>query len=147
MSGFNENLVKFRKAAGYSQKDFAQLLNIPVTTLSNYENAGREPKYDMLIQIANLLDVTVDDLLADTPEGKYNIFLREKIFDSVKVKFVGDNIVISVSPEFKKESILAMQIAAGFLNVTASIVADKENFNNSSHKFFLRFLDDSDNKN
>ena len=146
MSGFNENLVKFRKAAGYSQKDFAKLLNIPVTTLSNYENAGREPKYDLLIQIANLLNVTVDDLLSDTAEGKYNIFLREKVFESVKVKLVGDNIVISVSPEFKKESILAMQIAAGFLNIAASIVADKENYDNSYHKFFLRFFDDTDSK-
>ena len=146
MSAFNENLVKFRKAAGYSQKDFAKLLNIPVTTLSSYENAGYEPKYDLLIQIADLLNVTVDDLLADTLEGKYNIYLREKVFESVKVKLVGDNIVISVSPEFKKESILAMQIAAGFLNMTASIVADKENFDSSSHHFFLRFFDDNDSK-
>lgn len=63
MNKFGENLVALRKAAGFSQKHFAQMLGIPITTLSGYENSGREPKLDLLIKMAAFLNVSIDDLI------------------------------------------------------------------------------------
>lgn len=60
---FGKNLSILRKQEGFSQKEFAEKLNIPSTTLSNYENAGAEPKFNVLIKIAEILGVSIDTLL------------------------------------------------------------------------------------
>lgn len=60
---FHENLRYYRTQAGYTAKTFANMLKIPYTTYTAYENQGREPKYEILIKIANLLNVSLDNLL------------------------------------------------------------------------------------
>lgn len=64
---FQENLRYHRKKAGYQQaKDFAEALNISYSTYKGYESQGREPKYETLCKIADLLQVSTDDLLGRT---------------------------------------------------------------------------------
>ena len=64
---FQENLKYYREQSGYkTAKDFADVLNIPYTSYVAYENKGREPKYEMLCKIADLLEVSTDDLLGRT---------------------------------------------------------------------------------
>lgn len=66
---FHTNLRNLREMQGYSQKKFAELLKIPVTTYRNYENTLREPSYDILINIAKLLNVSTDELLGVKQTG------------------------------------------------------------------------------
>ena len=67
--GFQVNLIHYREKAGYkSAKDFSEKLGINYTTYMGYENKGREPKYSLLVQIARLLHVSVDNLLGYDPE-------------------------------------------------------------------------------
>ncbi len=68
MSKFQENLKKYREMLGISAKDFAAQIGIKYSTFSNYENQGREPKYDTLCIIAAALHVSIDDLLGYTPD-------------------------------------------------------------------------------
>lgn len=63
---FQENLIQLRKEAGYSARSFAEKLNIPYTTYLAYEKTDREPKYTLLIKIADILKVSIDDLLRRT---------------------------------------------------------------------------------
>lgn len=61
---FQDNLRKYREAAGFSQsKEFASKIGIPYSTYTGYENQGREPKYKQLCSIAAALHVTTDELL------------------------------------------------------------------------------------
>lgn len=60
---FQENLKKYREQARYTAKEFAKMLGIPYATYVSYENRGREPKYKLLCQIAELLNITPNDLL------------------------------------------------------------------------------------
>lgn len=61
---FQENLRFYREKAGYtSAKDFSKALNIPYNTYAGYESQYREPKYETLIKIADLLNVSTDELL------------------------------------------------------------------------------------
>lgn len=46
-----------------SAKEFAKVLDIEYSTYMGYENRGREPKYEVLIKIADTLDVSPDELL------------------------------------------------------------------------------------
>ena len=61
--GFQENLRYYREQAGYSSIKLAKILQIPYTTYKNYENMRNEPKYETLIKIADVLNVSTDKLL------------------------------------------------------------------------------------
>lgn len=63
---FAENLRKYRERAGYSSKELADIIKIKYTTYLNYENAGSEPRYEILMKIADILNVSIDDLLGRT---------------------------------------------------------------------------------
>lgn len=60
---FAENLKRIREERGISQAQLARELNISYQTYNGYETKGNEPKYDLLIKIANALCVSTDDLL------------------------------------------------------------------------------------
>lgn len=68
---FRENLRCYRKKAGYkTAKEFSNALGIPYNTYTAYENQKREPKLDMLVKIADLLNVSTDELL-EVKDKKY----------------------------------------------------------------------------
>lgn len=58
-----ENIKTLRKRKGYSQETMAQQLNIVRQTLSKWEKGISVPDADMLTKIADLFEVTVEDLL------------------------------------------------------------------------------------
>lgn len=81
--GFQENLRHYREKAGYkSAKDFADVLGISPNTYVGYEVRGREPKYETLCKIADLLQVSTDDLLGRTTNilgNKDNYILLKRL--------------------------------------------------------------------
>lgn len=63
-----ENIKKLRKRKGYSQETLAQQLNVVRQTVSKWEKGISVPDADMLTTIAELLDVTVGELLGAKEE-------------------------------------------------------------------------------
>lgn len=57
-------IKKIRRKKGIKQKDLAKKINIPVSTLSNYENNYREPDYKTILNIANALKVSIFELMS-----------------------------------------------------------------------------------
>lgn len=75
---FAENLRVYRERMKLSRKEIAALLSISIQAYGHYENGEREPKLEMLVKIATLLRVSVDDLLGykvDTYEHYKAVFL------------------------------------------------------------------------
>lgn len=96
---FKENLIKLRKEHGYSARSFAHKLNIPYTTYLAYEKTDREPKYSLLIKIADIFNSSIDDLLGHenisfvTPKKNYDrLAIRNRIIVEVEKqeKLYGD---------------------------------------------------------
>lgn len=63
--GFGANLVAIRKARGMTRKELAEELEIPYTTLRNYETDQREPGHKLLIRLSKLFGVSVDELVGN----------------------------------------------------------------------------------
>ncbi len=59
----NENIKKFRKQKGLSQEEMAVQLNVVRQTVSKWENALSVPDAEVLIRMADLLEVPVSRLL------------------------------------------------------------------------------------
>ncbi len=55
-----ERIQQLRKNAGYSQKEFSELLNIPQSTLSSYETNKNKPTLKALIDLSEKLNVSLD---------------------------------------------------------------------------------------
>ena len=60
---FPQRLNQTRKAAGFSAQQMATRLQIGLRSYRNYESGDREPSLAMLVQIADVLQVSTDYLL------------------------------------------------------------------------------------
>lgn len=60
---FGDNLYYLRKANNMTQTDLANKLGVTHQTVSNYEKGNRYCDLDMLIQISELFNVSIDNLL------------------------------------------------------------------------------------
>lgn len=62
---FGEKLKVLRKEKGYSQEEFAGLLNVSRQAVSKWESDRGTPETDKLLQISNMFGVTLDYLLKE----------------------------------------------------------------------------------
>ena len=60
---FNENLRIARERKGISQKDMAECIGVAKSTYSLYESGNREPGVPTIKKIADVLNVSADELL------------------------------------------------------------------------------------
>ena len=60
---FHENLKMLRKEKGFSQEQLAFRLNVVRQTISKWEKGLSVPDAELLIRLADVLDVSVSDLL------------------------------------------------------------------------------------
>lgn len=58
-----QNLKRARETAHLTQSQVSEKLGITPVAYQNYEYGKREPKGDMLVQLANLFNVSTDYLL------------------------------------------------------------------------------------
>ena len=65
---FNERLKQARLKANLSKASFAKKLGLIYTTYDNYERGTVEPKVSTLIKIADILNISTDELLGRTNE-------------------------------------------------------------------------------
>ena len=60
---FPENLKKAIKAKGFTQSGLAERANLPLETISKWVRGKSFPRLDSLVLIANVLEISIDDLL------------------------------------------------------------------------------------
>lgn len=60
-----KRVKRYRTDKGLSQEDLSQVVFITPVYLSYIENGSRTPSLEMLVMLANALDVSADDLLTD----------------------------------------------------------------------------------
>lgn len=59
----NKNIVRLRKKRGLTQEQLANLLNVSVTAVSKWENGNNRPDIELLPDMADVFQVSVDSLL------------------------------------------------------------------------------------
>lgn len=75
----NDNIKYFRKTKGISQEEMAVKLNVVRQTVSKWENGLSVPDADILIHMADLLDVSVSQLLGVEVDNTDNENLSEEL--------------------------------------------------------------------
>ena len=86
-----KNLIYLRKKNKLSQKDLADAMGLPRTTLGDYERGKTEPNLNMLIQLAEYFDVSVDDLIRSDLSHQDLEILRNKDLRVLAISVDRDN--------------------------------------------------------
>ena len=60
---FGRRLNKIRKSKGFTAQKMADLLSVSIRTYRNYESGHSSPSLETLIEIADILNVSIDYLL------------------------------------------------------------------------------------
>ncbi|MBX4173457.1 helix-turn-helix transcriptional regulator [Weissella viridescens] len=81
MNNFGEAIRKYRESNNLTQAELAEKLHVTRQTLSRWENGRSYPNLDTLVEISQLLDLSLDYLLT----GKDNV-LVESISGDVRSK-------------------------------------------------------------
>ena len=90
METFGERFQRFRKAKGLTQEDLATKLNISAQAISKWENDLTSPDISILVELSDLLGVTLDELLGKEKEKaiEYNPDIQKNDIDNMVLKIV-----------------------------------------------------------
>ena len=77
----SDNIQKYRKQKGWSQEELAVRLNVVRQTISKWERGTSVPDADMLIQLSDLLGVSVSTLLGIEEKNWRADALAEELAD------------------------------------------------------------------
>lgn len=118
-------IKELREARGLNMREAARMLNMPYTTYVNYEKGLREPTSEVLIQIANFYDASIDYII-----GRSSTNTRENLPEDATL--LPSNIISL--PDLRKipligaiacgAPILAEEHIEGHVDIPAQIHAD-----------------------
>lgn len=108
MSDFAKNLRTIREAKAIRREDIARKIGVTYGTISNYENGVSEPSIDQLAIIAQVLDVSIDQLVLakklDIVEEDYVAYQSAGIpllpFGASETNFMGRFVIPGVTADF-----------------------------------------------
>lgn len=128
---FGERFSKLRKERKIKQKEIAAMLNVAVSTVSNYETDSHEPDLQNLCRLADILGVSTDYLLGRTDiQTDYSVF-SETVYHSITKADV-----IHLMENFSKEdrAYLAktLRLLYYYSNLRSAQKKEKEAFSSNS---------------
>ena len=102
----NEKIYEYRKLNRWSQEELADKLDVSRQTISKWEVGKAVPELDKLIKLAELFNITVDELVKDNIEIVYkenvnNLTKEEKVEDFVKEENHNKKVFEKIIEKFK----------------------------------------------
>jgi len=68
----NKRIKELRKSKNLTQKQFAEILDVQISSVKKFENGTRRPVLDKLIVIADYFHVSLDYLVGRTENSEVN---------------------------------------------------------------------------
>lgn len=125
MGNFNERIYQLRKELGFTQEEIATRLKVSRQTISNWENGVAQPTIDKAIELANMYDISMDELI-----GRSKKKLKE--LSNILLSLVNQSVTLYIDPDtdawlsFKKIKIKNCEIIEVNPNTIRVIVSNKK---------------------
>lgn len=74
----SKNIGKYRELAGMSQKELAQKLGVVPSRISNWETGANCPTIDILFEVCEILNVSINDIYGVYPNSKFVLEYEEQ---------------------------------------------------------------------
>lgn len=99
-------LRELRKESGLTQEQLSEKLGVTNRSISRWENGTNMPDFDLVIELANLYDITIEEFLDG--ERKNNMIEKEKEETLLKVAEYENNDKMNLSRRTRWVFIVAM---------------------------------------
>ena len=130
MTSFTNRLVQLRKKRGLTQQQIADKIGVNRGSYSNWEKGKREPSFENLIKLTNILNTTTDFLL-----GKSNIDFGNdsKIYEEYK-ELLSQNKKEEIKERYDHSFEFFIKAVAKQLNISVEEALNKiiQNIGNNS---------------
>jgi putative phage repressor len=74
----SKNIAKYRENAGISQKELAKKLGVVPSRISNWETGANCPTIDILFEVCEILNVSINDIYGIYPDSKFVLKFGEQ---------------------------------------------------------------------
>ena len=74
----SKNIGKYREINGMSQKELAQKLGVVPSRVSNWETGANCPTIDILFEVCEILNVSINDIYGVYPNSKFVLTYDEQ---------------------------------------------------------------------
>jgi transcriptional regulator with XRE-family HTH domain len=113
-----KNIKNFREQKGISQSELAEKLNVTRQAVSNWETGKTQPDIDTLHKIADILEVSIDELIYGnkrTNHVEHKHYHIQNITDNAG-KGIGFGAVLAIVISYVKWRSIGWAILHGILN-------------------------------
>lgn len=76
MENFSERLKRLRKKAGLTQEKLANLIHVSILSVHRWENAERQPRFEDIKKLAQVLHVSEEELLNGEPSQNWVLQIK-----------------------------------------------------------------------
>ena len=83
MNSFQEKILELRKSKNYTQEDLAKILYVSRQAVSKWENGISYPSMDIIYKIAEVFDISADELF-DSNDVRINTFKNNAKIKNIK---------------------------------------------------------------
>lgn len=73
MKAVGKRIQYYRKARGYTQEQFAEMIDLSTNYLSDVERGKSSPRLDKLVLIMNKLECSADEIFADVIDTGFQV--------------------------------------------------------------------------
>lgn len=70
-NNISKNIAKYREKAGLNQKELAERLGVVPSRISNWETGANCPTIDILFEVCDILNVSINDIYGVYPDSKF----------------------------------------------------------------------------
>jgi len=102
---FGERIRTFRKEAGFSQKELAEMMHVARNSVINWEAGKYRPDADLFPGLCDILEITLNDLFGIHPEDRFTLHERSLIDQYRRISKGGQRIVDHVISDILDEQL------------------------------------------
>ncbi len=112
---FHENFFKYRKAKGFTQEEMAEKMEVSRQSVSKWENGEAVPDLSKVIKIAELLEVSVDELCGRETINKIETNQNIKAEQDIKLELKTNPVHTILIPVIIAIVIIVVSGVGGYL--------------------------------
>lgn len=97
MTSVGENIKNIRKKNNITQEELAEKLNVTRQAVSNWENGKSEPDIETLTKIAQIFDISIDELVDGKPKNILKNIPKNKL--TISIIFIAFSVISFIAFE------------------------------------------------
>lgn len=116
-----KNLKYFVEKSGKTQKEIAEVINVPTSTFNNWMKGLKYPRIDKIEMLANYFGILKSDLIEDKGEAHRTMQKKNDILSDIILKLNEDEELLSMVEALSKLGVEKREAVKSVLNAFSEV--------------------------